>query len=152
MVTDALAEIGGSIFGKQNIRVRGIGDVNRKSIAGVVSGLAGCLILCVGIVLANSLSGAWIALAVIISISNTACQVRRATCYVLRATCDVRRATCYSGHTSGSDLVFCNDAITEAKKGHRCKKQDLTPVHVARRTSHVARRTCPTSPLSPARS
>ena len=81
MVTDALAEIGGSIFGKQNIRVRGIGDVNRKSIAGVVSGLAGCLILCVGIVLANSLSGAWIALAVIISISNTAFELfsRRGT-------------------------------------------------------------------------
>ena len=75
MVTDALAEIGGSIFGKQNIRVRGIGDVNRKSIAGVVSGLAGCLILCVGIVVANNLSGAWIALAVIISVSNTALEL-----------------------------------------------------------------------------
>jgi dolichol kinase len=75
MVTDALAEIGGSIFGRQNIRVRGIGDVNRKSIAGVVSGLAGCLILCVGIVVANNLSGAWIALAVIISVSNTALEL-----------------------------------------------------------------------------
>ena len=55
--------------------MRGIGDVNRKSIAGVVSGLAGCLILCVGIVLANDLSGAWIALAVIISVSNTALEL-----------------------------------------------------------------------------
>ena len=71
MVTDALAEIGGSIFGKQNIRVRGIGDVNRKSIAGVVSGLAGCLILCLWIVLANNLSAAWIGLALVISVSNT---------------------------------------------------------------------------------
>jgi hypothetical protein len=71
IVTDALAEVGGSMFGKQTIRVRGIGDVNRKSIAGIVSGLAGCLILCIGIVLANNLSPAWIALAVIISVSNT---------------------------------------------------------------------------------
>jgi hypothetical protein len=71
IVTDALAEIGGSMFGKQNIRVRGVGDVNRKSIAGVVSGLAGCLIFCIWIVLANNLSGAWIVLAVIISVSNT---------------------------------------------------------------------------------
>jgi hypothetical protein len=71
MMTDALAEIGGSIFGKQTIRVRGIGDVNRKSMAGIVSGLAGCLILCVGVVLANNMSAAWIALAVIISLSNT---------------------------------------------------------------------------------
>jgi hypothetical protein len=71
IVTDALAEIGGSIFGKQTIRVRGIGDVNRKSIAGVVSGLAGCLIFCLWILLANNMSGAWMALAVVISVSNT---------------------------------------------------------------------------------
>jgi hypothetical protein len=71
IVTDALAEIGGSIFGKQTIRVRGIGDVNRKSIAGIVWGLSGCLIFCVWVVLSNNLSGTWIALAVAISVSNT---------------------------------------------------------------------------------
>ena len=39
LVTDALSEIGGSLFGKQPLRVWGIGDVNRKSIGGTVSGL-----------------------------------------------------------------------------------------------------------------
>ena len=38
IVTDALAEIGGSLFGKQTLRVWGIGDVNRKSIGGTVPG------------------------------------------------------------------------------------------------------------------
>jgi hypothetical protein len=71
IVTDALAEIGGSLFGKQRIRVWGIGDVNRKSVAGVVIGLAGCLIFNLWIVAANDLSGQWIALAVTIAISNT---------------------------------------------------------------------------------
>ena len=71
IVTDALAEIGGSLFGRQKIRVRGIGDVNRKSVAGIVSGLGGCLIFCLWIVLANGLPAVWLALAVTIAISNT---------------------------------------------------------------------------------
>ena len=71
IVTDALAEIGGSLFGRQKIQVWGIGDVNRKSIAGIVSGLGGCLIFCLWLVLANGLSPAWLALAVTIAISNT---------------------------------------------------------------------------------
>jgi hypothetical protein len=71
MVTDTLAEVGGSLFGRQRIRVWGIGDVNRKSVAGIVTGLTGCLIFNLWIVLANGLPGAWIALAVTIAISNT---------------------------------------------------------------------------------
>ena len=46
IVTDALAEIGGSLFGKQRLRVWGIGDVNRKSIGGTISGFAGALAFC----------------------------------------------------------------------------------------------------------
>ena len=38
IVADALAEVGGSLFGKQTMRVWGIGDVNRKSIGGTVTG------------------------------------------------------------------------------------------------------------------
>ncbi|HUR20398.1 MAG TPA: hypothetical protein VMZ90_06275, partial [Vicinamibacterales bacterium] len=34
MVCDTLAEVGGSLYGTMKIRVRGVGDVNRKSIAG----------------------------------------------------------------------------------------------------------------------
>ncbi|HMF62143.1 MAG TPA: hypothetical protein VK595_17305 [Vicinamibacterales bacterium] len=68
---DALAEIGGSLFGKQTLRVWGIGDVNRKSIGGTVSGFAGSLVFCLWVVLANGLPAPWIGLAVVIAISNT---------------------------------------------------------------------------------
>jgi hypothetical protein len=71
IVTDALAEIGGSLFGRQSIQVRGIGDVNRKSVVGIVSGLGGCLIFCLWIVLGNGLPAVWVALAITIAISNT---------------------------------------------------------------------------------
>jgi hypothetical protein len=72
---DALAEIGGSLFGKQTLRVWGIGDVNRKSVGGTVSGFAGSLALCLWVVLANDLPAPWIALAVVIAISNTALEL-----------------------------------------------------------------------------
>jgi len=72
---DALSEIGGALFGKQTLRVWGIGDVNRKSIGGTVSGLVGALVLCLAIVLSNGLGGPWIALAVVISISTTALEL-----------------------------------------------------------------------------
>jgi hypothetical protein len=71
MVTDASAEVGGALFGKQKLRVWGIGDVNRKSIGGTVTGLVAALVFCVWIVVAHGLSGAWIALAVAIALSNT---------------------------------------------------------------------------------
>ena len=68
---DALSEVGGALYGKQKIRVRGLGDVNRKSIGGTVTGFAGALALCLWVVLSHHLSPSWIVLAVIISISNT---------------------------------------------------------------------------------
>ena len=68
---DACAEIGGSLFGRQTIRVRGIGDVNRKSIAGTVTGFAASLALCLGVVLSQSLPSSWLVLAIVISVSNT---------------------------------------------------------------------------------
>jgi dolichol kinase len=71
IVTDALAEIGGSLFGRQRIRVLGIGDVNRKSIGGTVSGLVGALVFCLWIVRAHGLPASWIGLAVVIALSNT---------------------------------------------------------------------------------
>ncbi|MGH9310693.1 MAG: hypothetical protein ACRD1U_15060 [Vicinamibacterales bacterium] len=88
IITDALAEIGGSLFGRQQIRVRGIGDVNRKSIAGTVTGFAGCLLFCVAIVLSNGLPPAWIGLAAAISVSNTALEL-----YSPRGTDDFTMAT-----------------------------------------------------------
>jgi hypothetical protein len=71
IAADALSEVGGALYGKQKLRVWGIGDVNRKSIGGTVSGFAGSLALCLWVVLSHHLSLPWIVLAVIISISNT---------------------------------------------------------------------------------
>jgi len=71
IVCDASTEIGGSLFGRQTIRVWGIGDTNRKSVEGTACGFIGSLVLCLWVVLARQLPGPWIALAVIISISNT---------------------------------------------------------------------------------
>jgi hypothetical protein len=71
MVTDTFAEVGGSLFGKQTLRVWGIGDLNRKSIGGTVSGLVACLGFCLWIVLGRALPAPWIGLAVVIALSNT---------------------------------------------------------------------------------
>lgn len=71
LAADTLSEVGGALYGKQKIRVRGIGDVNRKSIGGTVAGFAGSLALCLWVVLSHHLSPSWIVLAVIISVSNT---------------------------------------------------------------------------------
>jgi hypothetical protein len=71
IVTDGLSEIGGSLFGKQRLRVWGIGDVNRKSVGGTVSGFVGALVLCTWIVVANGLPAAWLGLGVVLAVSNT---------------------------------------------------------------------------------
>jgi hypothetical protein len=71
MVTDLMAEVGGSILGKQTIRVRGVGDINRKSLAGTLSGFVSALVFSLWIVLSNDLTGGWIALALTIAVSNT---------------------------------------------------------------------------------
>ncbi len=75
IVTDALAEIGGSLFGKQTIKVRGVGDVNRKSIGGTVSGFVGALVFCLWVVIGQGLPAPWIGLAVVIAASNTALEL-----------------------------------------------------------------------------
>ena len=69
IVTDALAEIGGSLFGKQRLRVWGIGDVNRKSIGGTVTGFVGALAFCLFTV--SGLPAPWLGLAVVLAVSNT---------------------------------------------------------------------------------
>ena len=70
IVADATAEIGGSIFGRQSIRVWGVGDVNRKSVGGTVSAFAAALVFCLGIVLAAGLPAPWIGLAIVIAVAN----------------------------------------------------------------------------------
>ena len=71
MVTDTAAEVGGSLFGKQTLRVWGIGDINRKSIGGTVSGFGACLLFCLWLVASRGLPLPWIGLALAIAVSNT---------------------------------------------------------------------------------
>ena len=71
MITDTAAEVGGSLFGRQTLRVWGIGDVNRKSIGGTLSGFVVSLVFCVGIVLGHGLPAPWVGLAVVLAVSNT---------------------------------------------------------------------------------
>lgn len=71
IVVDALAEIGGSLFGRQRIRVWGIGDINRKSVEGAVTGLVGGLVFCLALVASQGLPAPWYALAVVIPITST---------------------------------------------------------------------------------
>ena len=88
LVVDTMAEVGGSLYGTMKIRVRGVGEVNRKSIAGTVTGLIAGLAFSVGIVLLNPLPGAFIALAVIVAISSTLFEL-----YSPRGTDDFSMAT-----------------------------------------------------------
>ncbi len=69
--SDALSEIVGSLWGKQALRVWGIGEVNRKSRAGTAACFVGSLAICLFLVHANGLGLAWVGLAVAISVSNT---------------------------------------------------------------------------------
>lgn len=67
---DASSEIVGSLFGKQKLRVWGMGDVNRKSLAGLFGGFFAALALCLWAVLANGLPLPWVGLAVVIAVSS----------------------------------------------------------------------------------
>lgn len=70
LAADGSAEIVGSLFGSQRLRVRGIGDVNRKSVAGTVAAFLAALILCVAVVTAHGLGTPWLMLSVILATSN----------------------------------------------------------------------------------
>jgi hypothetical protein len=89
ITTDAFAEIFGSLFGKQSIKVWGVGDVNRKSLVGVVAGFSGALIVNLALVGANGLFIApWIGLAFVIALSNCLVEL-----YSPRGTDDFTMAT-----------------------------------------------------------
>jgi hypothetical protein len=67
---DTLSEVVGSLFGRQKIRVWGVGAVNRKSLEGTVAGFLGSLAVCLTMVAAWGLPASWIGLAVVVSLSN----------------------------------------------------------------------------------
>jgi hypothetical protein len=85
---DAFSEIIGSFIGKQKIRVWGMGDVNRKSIAGTVAGFVAALSLCLWVVSVHGLGLPWVGLAIAIAISNTVLEL-----YSPRGTDDITMAT-----------------------------------------------------------
>ena len=89
ITADAFAEIFGSLFGRQSIQVWGVGDVNRKSLVGVVAGFAGALMVNLAIIGANGLMvGPWIGLAFTIALSNCLVEL-----YSPRGTDDFTMAT-----------------------------------------------------------
>jgi hypothetical protein len=89
ITTDAAAEIFGSLFGKQSIKVWGVGDVNRKSVVGVVAGFAGAFAVNLALIGANGLMvGPWIGLAFVIALSNCLVEL-----YSPRGTDDFTMAT-----------------------------------------------------------
>jgi hypothetical protein len=68
--------------------VWGIGDVNRKSVAGIVGGFLAALTLGVLVVTANGLGGSWLVLVVVLATSNTLLEL-----YSPRGTDDFTMAT-----------------------------------------------------------
>jgi len=75
LVCDCLSEVVGSLFGKQRLRVWGIGEVNRKSVAGTWACFLSSLAVCLWIVWSAGLPAPWLGLALVISIANTAVEL-----------------------------------------------------------------------------
>jgi hypothetical protein len=88
IICDMLAEVGGSLYGTMKIRVRGVGDVNRKSIAGTITGFVGSLAFCTLIVLTNTLPASFYWLALALPVSSTLLEL-----YSPRGTDDFTMAT-----------------------------------------------------------
>jgi dolichol kinase len=75
LVVDTMSEVGGSLYGTMKIRVLGVGEVNRKSIAGTVTGFLCGLAFAVGLVLANDLPAGFVAMAVALAVSSSALEL-----------------------------------------------------------------------------
>jgi hypothetical protein len=74
-IVDTMAEVGGSLYGTMKIPVRGIGETNRKSIGGTVTGLVSGLAFAIGIVLASDLPSTFIAMAVVLACASSALEL-----------------------------------------------------------------------------
>jgi hypothetical protein len=85
---DATSEIVGALFGRQKIRVWGMGDVNRKSIEGTLGGFVAALAVALWAVLGHGYGGPWIGLAVAVAVASTLVEL-----YSPRGTDDFTMAT-----------------------------------------------------------
>lgn len=71
MVGDALGEIMGSLFGKQTIKVRGVGEINKKSWVGTLAiflGSAASLLILLGF---HEVADKWYGLIAVVTLSST---------------------------------------------------------------------------------
>lgn len=68
---DFASEIFGALFGKQTIPVWGLGDVNRKSVAGTVAGFVAALGVNSLVLFANGLGPIWYGLALGVAVTST---------------------------------------------------------------------------------
>jgi hypothetical protein len=71
LVGDTASEVIGSLFGRQKLRVWGVGEVNRKSVEGTLACFLGALLVCLFAVYAHGLSTAWLVLGLVVAASNT---------------------------------------------------------------------------------
>jgi len=71
LASDFASEIFGALFGKQTIRVWGLGDVNRKSMVGTLSGFAAALAVSCVVIFVNGLGPAWYGLALGVAVTST---------------------------------------------------------------------------------
>jgi CDP-diglyceride synthetase len=88
IANDTCAEVFGSLFGRQKIKVWGVGDVNRKSVAGLVAGFLGAFALCAGVVASQHLGLSWYGLSLAIAVSTSIFEL-----YSPRGTDDFTMAT-----------------------------------------------------------
>lgn len=67
---DFASEIFGSLWGRHNIHVWGLGDLNKKSWEGVAAGFVCALVALLAIVWSQQLGGAWYGLALVLALIN----------------------------------------------------------------------------------
>jgi hypothetical protein len=101
VAADALSEIVGSLFGKQKLKVWGLGDVNRKSVEGTAAAFVASLVVCLGMVWSWHLPAPWIGLAIVVSLSNTLLEL-----YSPRGTDDFTMATANALLCLGFGMLF----------------------------------------------
>lgn len=70
-IGDAMGEIIGSAFGKQNIKVWGVGEINRKSWEGTAAVFFGSFLPLLGVIWAYDLTGIFYGLALLLSAQTT---------------------------------------------------------------------------------
>jgi hypothetical protein len=75
LIVDTMAEVGGSLYGTMKIPVRGVGETNRKSIGGTVTGLVSGLAFAINLVLANDLPTGFLAMAVVLAVASSALEL-----------------------------------------------------------------------------